>query len=447
MRREALFSMDFQGASTYLLSAINETASRRLPGRLERMQAFLDALGSPQDAYPTMHVGGTSGKGSTATMMASALNAAGKRCGLHTKPHLISMTERMKIDGTAISEEEFADILSEMLSAIDRVTPEHGRPTYYETLLAMSFMYFARQKVDIAVIEVGIGGTFDGTNVLRPLVAAITNVGLDHVEILGDTIEAIAFDKAGIAKEGVPLVSAAQEPARSIIAAQCALRRAPFYSVNDLVSVRPREGQRYGQSFIVQTPSDTYDVSLRILGDFQQRNAATAILALEMLPENLRPAREAIERGLSELVLMGRMEFYPSHPAVVFDIAHNPAKAQALADALRSTFVDRRFAFVVAVGEGKDAFEMLRIWAELPATFVFTTFEVAGRTVTRPTRLQSMMEQSLGHWGRAVNDSVEALEIARRHADASDVVVVTGSTYIVATLREWWLDNVGSRTT
>ena len=439
--------MDFQGAATYLLSAINETASRRMPSRLDRMRAFLMALGSPQEAYPTVHVGGTSGKGSTATMMAGALSAAGKRCGLHTKPHLISMTERMKVDGTAISETVFAELLSEMLPAIDRVTPDHGRPTYYETLLAMSFLYFARQAVDIAVIEVGIGGTLDGTNVLVPLVSVLTNVGLDHVDILGDTIEAIAFDKAGIAKAGVPLVSDAQEPARTIIAEQCALRGAPFLSVGDLVERTARDGQRYGQSFALRTPRETYDISLRVLGDFQQRNAATAILGLEQLPDRLRPDRAAVESGLAQLVLMGRMEFYPSHPAVVFDIAHNPAKAQALADALRSTFPDRRFTFVIAVGAGKDALNMLRIWAALPAAFIFTTFEVPGRTVTRPSRLQSMMEQSLGGWGRAVNDPVQALEIARRHADASDVVVVTGSTYIVATLREWWLDNVVSRTT
>ena len=437
--------MDFAAASTYLLGTINETVSRRLPGRLERMRALLAALGDPHRAYPTIHVGGTSGKGSTSTMLAATLSAAGKKTGLHTKPHLISMTERMRIDGVAIEEQRFADMLLEMLPVIDRIAADYGRPTYYETLLALSFAYFAAEAVDVAVIEVGLGGTLDGTNLVAPEVSVITNIGLDHVDVLGDTVEQVALDKSGIAKTGVPLVSDVNvASARSVIEAQCAARGAPFLAVRDLTTVVPRGGERYGQSFLVQTPQAGYEIALPVLGEFQQRNAATTILALEQLPPGLRPAPAAIERGLAGLVLMGRMEFYPSHPSVVFDIAHNPDKARALADGLRSTFPNRRFAFVVAIGEGKDAAEMLATWAQLPASFVFTSFEAAGRTSSRPARLQSIAE-SVGKWGRAVADPIEALEVVRRHADAADIVVVTGSTYIVAKLREWWLANVVSR--
>ena len=204
--------MTFQAAQSYLLGLINENASRRMPNRLDRIDAFLDALGNPHREYPTLHVAGTSGKGSTSTMLAAVLQASGRRTGLHTKPHLASVTERARVNGIPIPEDAFGDLIGEMLTAVDRVAYEHGKPTYYETLLALAFLWFARCEVDVAVIEAGLGGTLDGTNVLRPKVSIITNVGLDHTDVLGDTLEDIARDKAGIAKEGVPLVSDVRDP-------------------------------------------------------------------------------------------------------------------------------------------------------------------------------------------------------------------------------------------
>jgi dihydrofolate synthase/folylpolyglutamate synthase len=158
--------MDFEAAQAYLLATINETVSRRMPYRLERMREFMHELGDPQTQYATVHIGGTSGKGSTSTMIAAALQRGGKRTGLHTKPHLRSMTERARIDGVAISEERFGALLEEMMPAIERTAQAHGRPTYYETLLALTLLYFAQEKVDVAVVEVGLGGRLDGTNVI-----------------------------------------------------------------------------------------------------------------------------------------------------------------------------------------------------------------------------------------------------------------------------------------
>lgn len=437
--------MIFAQAQAYLLGTINETASRRLPNRLDRMRALLDALGNPQDRYPTVHVGGTSGKGSSATMAAAALDAAGKRTGLHSKPHLSSVTERARINGVAISEARFGEVLGDMLSAIEAVAKDHGRPSYYETLLAIAFVYFAQEQVDIAVIEVGIGGRLDGTNVLHPLVSVITNVALDHTDILGETTADIAGDKVGIAKRGVPLVSDVADPAaRAVIEAGCAAAGAPFFSVRDTVRVEARAGERYGQSFSVTTPEDTYELALPILGAFQQRNAATAIRALEFLPGELRPSRGAIENGFARLMIPGRMEYFPSHPAVVFDIAHNPDKAAHLAAALRETFPDRRFAFVIAIGESKDAAHVIEPFVDLPATFTFTSFATDGRTSVKPQRLASIA-RDLGIWGRAITDPVEAFAVARRNADAQGIVVITGSTFVVATLRDWWFTHVANR--
>jgi len=432
----------FQSAQSHLLGLINENASRRMPNRLERIHAFLEALGNPQDAYPTIHVAGTSGKGSTATMISTALQAAGKRTGLHTKPHLASVTERARVDGMPIPEEAFGDLIGEMQAAVDRVSFEHGRPTYYETLLALAFLWFARCEVDVAVIEAGIGGMLDGTNVLRPRVSVITNVALDHTDILGDTVEDIARDKAGIAKHGIPLVSFVRDPgARRVIEAACADAGAPFVAVADTVTIEQRPSERYGQSFAVITPEERYEISLPVLGDFQQENAATAIRTLEQLGPDLRPTREQIETGLARTVIPGRMEFFPSHPGVVFDIAHNPDKAAHLAHALAQTFPDRRFTFIMAIGESKDAAQVISPFLALRGSFTFTTFSTAGRTSSRPQRLASIANE-LGGWGRAITDPVEAFSIARRNADADDVIVITGSTFVVAELRAWWMANV-----
>jgi dihydrofolate synthase/folylpolyglutamate synthase len=436
--------MTFREATDYLLGTINETASRRNPQRLERMAAFLRHLGDPHRAYPTVHVGGTSGKGSTSTMIAAALTASGKRTGLHTKPHLTSMTERARVDGRAVSEEEFARLLDAMMPAIDATTRDFERPSYYETLLALAFVCFREAQVDVAVIEVGVGGSLDGTNLLLPETSVITNVGLDHTEILGDTVELIARDKAGIAKPGVPLVSDAVGSARAVIEATCARVGAPFIAVGETAEIVQRPGERYGQSFDVVTPAARYGLDLPVLGRFQQRNAATAIVALETLRDGLRPAPADVERGLAGLVIPGRMEFFPAHPAVVFDVAHNPDKARSLADALRETFPGRRFTFVIAVSEAKDALGVLTPLFELPASYVFTSFDLPGRHSVRPTRLANMAEQR-GLSARAIADPIEALAIARRNADGGSVVVVTGSTFVAGTLREWWLTNVAER--
>lgn len=435
--------MEFSQAQTYLLGTLNETASRREPYRLDRMRAFLQALGDPQEQYPVLHVGGTSGKGSTSTMIASVLTASGKRTGLHTKPHLRSMTERARIDGVSVSEEHFAQLLAEMMPAIEETTHAYSRPSYYETLLALAFLYFARERVGAAVIEVGVGGKLDGTNVLRrPLVSVITNVGLDHTDILGETHEEIAADKAGIARAGIPLVSAVEHPgARAVIEAHCREAGAPFVPVLDVATIDQRTSSPYSQSFAVTTRTQTYEIALPVLGTFQQRNAATAIVALECLDGDLRPSVQAVERGLGQFNLPGRMEYFPAHPGVIFDVAHNPDKAAHLVDSLETAFPGRRFTCVIGVGESKDAQEILHAFESLPAAYIFTAFSTQGRTATKPQRLLSIAE-SLGMAGRAIGDPVEALGVARRNATADEIVVVTGSTFIVAELREWWMEHV-----
>jgi dihydrofolate synthase/folylpolyglutamate synthase len=412
----------FAEAQAYLLQTIDELVSRRTSYKLDRMRALLRELGDPHLAYPTIHVGGTSGKGSTATMIAAVLQAAGKRTGLHTKPHLHSMTERARIDGAPIQPERFAAVLNAMMPAIERIAPQHGSPTYYEALLALAFQYFAQEHVDVAAIEVGLGGRLDGTNVLTPLVAVITSIGYDHTDVLGATIEEIAFEKAGIAKPGVPLVLAAvPQAARMVVERYAAEVGAQVVHVADVPAAQL-----------------AYRLDFPLLGIFQRTNAATAIAALQQLDDELRPGEEAIVRALSRLEIPGRMELVTSAPAVVFDIAHNPEKTEALVASLRESFPGRRIHYVVAVGESKDARRIIEILATLPANFIFTSFSATGRKAIRPQQLAAIA-QSLRSWGRAISDPVEALTVARRMAAIDDVVVVTGSTFVVAELREWYL--------
>jgi dihydrofolate synthase / folylpolyglutamate synthase len=408
-------------AQAYLLETIDETVSRRTSYKLDRMRVFLRELGDPHRAYPTIHVGGTSGKGSTCTMIAGALQETGKRIGLHTKPHLHAMTERARIDGAPIRPERFAALLDAMMPAIERTVAQSGRPTYYETLLGLAFKYFADERADVAVIEVGLGGRLDGTNVIEPVVAAITSIGYDHTDVLGTTLEAIAFEKAGIAKHGVPLVLASVPPAARVVVERYAGEvGAPIVYVSD--AARRTAGQ----------------LSLQVIGIFQRENAATAMTVLERLGDELRPSREDVARAFGKVALPGRMELFSGHPSVVFDIAHNVEKAASLVASLRETFPARRIHYVVAIGESKDARRILEILAGVPSTFTFTSFAATGRRAMRPQRLATIA-QSFGGWGRAISDPVEALTVARRLAAMDDVVVVTGSTFVVAGLREWFV--------
>jgi dihydrofolate synthase / folylpolyglutamate synthase len=430
----------FAAAQAYLLATIGETVSRHTSYKLDRMRAFLRELGDPHMAYPTIHIGGTSGKGSTSTMIASVLQAGGKRTGLHTKPHLRSMTERARIDGIPIGPDRFAATLNAMMPAIERTTAEYGRPTYYETLLALTFAYFAEERVDVAVIEVGIGGRLDGTNVIVPEVAAITSIGYDHTDVLGTTIESIALEKAGIAKTGVSLVVAdVPAVAQAVIERYAAEVGAPVIRVRDVVRVEvEHDGEEpYVQALSVLTRAGRYSLRIPALGIFQRVNAATAITVLEQLGGELRPDREAIVRGFAQLAIRGRMELIGGHPAVLFDIAHNVEKAESLVASLRERFGDRRIHYVVAIGESKDARRILQTLASLRSTFTFTSFDAAGRRAILPQRLATIAE-SFGGWGRAIGDPIEALTVARRTAAPEDVVVVTGSTFVVAVLLEWY---------
>jgi len=426
--------MTYADACAYLDGLTGEVRSAA-GAPLARMRALLRALGDPQNVYPSIHVGGTSGKGSTAAMIASVLQAAGLKTALHVKPHLHAPTERARIDGVPITQERFAELTAAIRRAADGMRLAPGPPTYYEATLALAFLAFAQEKVDVAVVEVGLGGTSDGTNVLAPVLSVITNVGLDHTEILGETLEAIARDKAGIAKSGVPLVSdVAPGEARAQVALRCASVGAPLILVSEHARIAYASATAAAQCFHVATTRGDYAVALPLFGEMQRRNAATAILALEALPARLRPEHAAIVAGLGLVELPGRMEIRSGDPTVVFDIAHNPEKAAALAAALRERFPERRFVFVLAVAATKDAAGVLRSLLPLAERAFCTRFGRAGREAVAPGRLAATAIAAGVH-ASVVATPHAAFDAARAAAPPGGIVVVTGSTFLVGELR------------
>lgn len=436
--------MDFEQAVRVLDRAVGESRSARFPGRLDRMRLLLQHLGDPHRRFKSIHVGGTAGKGSTATMVAAILQAAGYKVGLHTKPHLHAITERVRIGMLPIEKQRFADEFTSVLPVIDAMREsEWGPPSYFELLVALAFSYFAHERVDVAVIEVGVGGRLDGTNLIVPAVAVLTNVGTDHRDVLGETIEEIARDKAGIIKPQVPIVTAADQPnVLSIIAAEAQRQDAPLTLVQEYAQLRSTVANgSYSQELTIVTPLERYGFSLPLIGQFQATNAATAIVACEQIRTLWPTTARDVTNGLANISLPGRTEYYPASPALLFDVAHNVEKAAALRDAILRHFPDRRYTFVVAVAEEKDVLGMLQAWRSLPAQFIFTRFEVSHRRPRHSRNLATAAEQ-LGLVARAVEDPIEALAVARRITGSSHLVVVTGSTFLVAALRQWFCDNV-----
>jgi dihydrofolate synthase/folylpolyglutamate synthase len=435
--------MDFQTALRVLDRTTAETISGRFPGRLDRMRTLLRHLGNPQNSLHSVHVGGSAGKGSTATMSAAILQAAGYKVGLHTKPHLHSVTERARIDGRPIPEQRFAGIFEHLVPVIEHMrSGPWGPPSYFELMVALSFLYFAQDKVDIAVIEVGIGGALDGTNVIQPLVSVITNVGTDHKDVLGETVEEIARDKAGIIKNGIPVVTAAtQASVLQIIEQAAAQHAAPLSVLARAATIESRvKDLPYAQDVSVKTERRRYAFTLPLIGEFQVDNAATALVALEQIADRFPVTAEQISAAFAELSLPGRTEYYPSHPSVLFDVAHNVEKARALGAALQRHFPGRRMVFVVAVAHEKDFAGVVEAWRDLPAHYIFTTFEASHRRARHAQTLVNVARHA-GMASRAVDDSIEAFNLARRMAAAGDLVVVTGSTFLVGGLRRWFLDN------
>lgn len=365
---------------------------------LERIRALTAKLGEPQNFYRTIHVAGTNGKGSVCAMLAEMLKASGFRVGLFTSPHLESYCERIRINDANISEDDFAEM-------IFRVKACGVECTHFEALTAAAFLYFKEQAVDVAVIEVGLGGLYDSTNVITPELSIITNVALDHENILGD-LDGIARNKAGIIKPNVPCVTGATGKPLEIIRSVAAEKNSPLYEVNEPANV---------------------EVNLR--GDYQRFNAAIAIKAAEVL----RLDDSAIKRGLAQVEWAGRFEiFETSAGVVVIDGAHNPDGATALRTSLDKTFPRGRRAWLFGVLKDKDFATMIKILFRAE-DFVIVTEPKSERAASTETICAALRE--CGIECIAVKDNFAAVE--QLMTSGGDVKIIAGSLYLIGAVRRF----------
>jgi len=421
---------------------------------LESMSQFLDSVGNPHRALRFVHVAGTNGKGSVSTTLRTILTKAGYKVGLYTSPHLSCVRERFRIDERFISEEAFA----RQASAIREALGER-QITYFEFATALALLWFAEEQVDVAILEVGMGGRLDATNVITPLVSVITNVSMDHEQYLGNTLAAVAFEKAGIIKPGVPVVAGvAADDSLAVVAQVCEERKAPLFLLGrEFDAVRGPEG-----SWEYSGINDSHSLAglhCRLKGGYQIGNAALAMAALETISETLPVGGEAIRQGLLSVAWPGRLEYFciadgkpvgcPAEDAIgqpaslrryLLDGAHNPAGVESLRDALVSEFRYDRLILVWACMGDKDVAATLTAIAPLADRIIFTRPE-SERSAT-PEQLAAILPEKERTKAQGAATVAEALALATDLAHSGDLICVAGSLYLVGAARNILLGEV-----
>jgi dihydrofolate synthase/folylpolyglutamate synthase len=415
---------------------------------LAHMRVLLEGLEHPERRFPAVLIAGTNGKGSTAATLASILQVSGYKTGLYTSPHLVRINERVRINGAAISDDEFAGIHELVDRTAERLVSEGElpwHPSFFEMLTAIAFEYFARERVEIAVLEVGMGGRLDATNVVVPRVSVITDISLDHQKFLGETLTEIAREKAGIIRTNGVVVTLPQTPEANDVLGNTILEleARAVSAVEYVPPVSPNSGQylvpsaqekagyvaRYpllvmGREIVVETP---------LVGRHQLRNVALAIAAAEELREQGFATINAtsVERGIRETHWAGRFQVLPAtgeHPEVVFDVAHNPAGAWALRSTLSAAYEERPLVFVFGAMRDKAMKEMAEILFPLADRVIAT--QVENPRAATGAEIREAARRVEVEIDEAANVAA-ALEKAREAAGARGLVVVTGSIYIV----------------
>jgi dihydrofolate synthase/folylpolyglutamate synthase len=395
--------------------------------RLERMERALTLFDHPEKTFPSFHIAGTNGKGSTAAMLQRILCSAGYRTALYTSPHLVSFTERMRIDDEEITPDEVVALAEEIWR---RTEAANILLTFFEIVTVMAFVYFARRQVDLAVIEVGLGGRFDATNLVRSVVSVITTISRDHEAFLGFDIASIAREKAGIIKQGVPVVCGALPPeAMEVIGEIAHTNQAPCYRLGQNFTLKLKTNGAFdykGAKWNLQ------NLSVALRGAHQIRNAGVATAALEVVGDRFPTGEVAIRSGLQNVSWPGRMEVILTDPTVIIDGAHNKEGIDVLIDELRKLRGGRRIRMLFAVMEDKDWRLMLNTLAGVVDEIVLTRVSQLERSAD-PLQLQQEVAGKLQ--SQVIPDPRLAVETLVQSAAPDELIVITGSLYLLGEVR------------
>jgi len=405
---------------------------------LTKIEEILEAVGNPHREIQAIHIGGTNGKGSTAAIIASILRKEGYRVGLYTSPHLIRFTERMKVNEKEIEKEEVADLTEWMRERIETagIAPPF---TFFDFTTAMVFLYFKQKMVDLAVLEVGLGGRLDSTNVIDPLLSIITNIGKDHQDVLGKGILRIAEEKAGIIKESRPLITAATQPkVLRLFSKICREKKAPFFKVGKEF----RYGLAGEGSFSYEgLHRKLWDLSLNLRGSHQMVNATTALGAMEILDDlGYRVSNDAIVEGLKVVEWPGRLEMVSSSPRVLLDGAHNSEGALSLRESLEKDFQYHHLILLIGIMKDKDVHSILHSLSPLADHIIFT------RPSTDRAASPALLRKALGRNGKkaeVIEDFRKAIDRGLSLAGEEDILCITGSLYTVGEARSYFLPRGG----
>ena len=405
--------------------------------KLRRVEQLLHRLGDPHRRLPTVLIAGTKGKGSTAAMLASIMQVSGLRVGLYSKPHLVEYRERIRVNGELIAPDALARVVKIVQPHVEAMAHDPlGVPTYFEVSVALAFLHFALSEVQLAVVEVGLGGRLDATNVADPLVSVVTPVSYDHMDVLGTTLEAITREKAGIIRPRGVVVSAPQVPeALAVIIEACARHHARLHLVDEVMRWQPLTSSLHEQTFTLSGPWRDYgQLTLPLVGAHQLVNAATAVATAEALaPLGFPPTANAVAAGLAAVRWPARVEVVHEHPYVVLDVAHNPASIAALRQTLEAMFPGRRIILVFAMVATHDHRATTSLIAPLADVVIVTTPQHV-----KPLPAVALAE-TVRQYARTVEiveDRFAAVERALSLAQPDDVVVVAGSFFLVGDVRE-----------
>ncbi|GAB4039125.1 bifunctional folylpolyglutamate synthase/dihydrofolate synthase [Spirosoma jeollabukense] len=425
--------MHYPEAIDYLYSRLpvfHRIGPKAIKPGLGNTLALCEALGNPHQKFRSIHVGGTNGKGSTSHMLAAIYQLAGYRVGLYTSPHLKSFTERIRLNGQPIEEDVVAAFVT-----THRVLIEMIEPSFFELTVAMAFDFFAQQAVDVAIIEVGLGGRLDSTNVITPMASVITNIGYDHTDILGDTLPQIAREKAGIIKAGVPVIVGETHPETGTIFRDVAVSiQAPILFADQQYAVEDNGVVRgFRQARVAHGGGSSRTIELDLLGSYQLRNLATVLATVDVLQSQLPVSVDDEEKALAAVTsltgLKGRFQTLQNAPRVVADTAHNQAGLAALFETVQTLSYD---VLRIIIGMVADK-ERANVLATLPPTAVYYFCQANTPRSLAATDLQAEAAE-VGLLGDVFSDVNTALAAALQQASTNDLILLTGSNYTIAEL-------------